>query len=102
MNATRQESQPLILGLHVCRQHSMRGSVMEITECRAADNVILTLKQPMNARRTRLLCGYLRQINPPAEYLILVEEWTAQAHYVQFNQITGCVRMTKKLRPRPA
>lgn len=75
---------------------------MEITECRAADNVILTLKQPMNARRTRLLCGYLRQINPPAKYLILVEEWTAQAHYVQFNQITRCARMTKKLRPRLA
>ena len=75
---------------------------MEITECRAADNVILTLKQPMNGRRPRLRGGYLRQINPRAEYWILVEEWTAQAHYVQFNQITRCARMTKKLRPRPA
>ncbi|WP_073525678.1 hypothetical protein [Pseudomonas fluorescens] len=75
---------------------------MEITECRAADKVILTLKQPMKARRTRLLCGQLRQINPPAEYLILIEEWTSQAHYVRFEQIAGCERMTKNLRVHPA
>ncbi|AZE54649.1 hypothetical protein [Pseudomonas synxantha] len=75
---------------------------MEITECRAADNVILTLKYPMNARRSCLLCGQLRQINPPAEYLILIEEWTSQTHYVRFEQIAACERMTKILRPRPA
>ncbi|WP_124426421.1 hypothetical protein [Pseudomonas orientalis] len=70
---------------------------MEITECRAADNIILTLK-PTNMRSRRLLCGQLRQIKPPAEYLILIEEWTSQAHYVRFEQIAACERMTKNLR----
>ncbi|AZE60507.1 MULTISPECIES: hypothetical protein [Pseudomonas] len=75
---------------------------MEITECRAADNVILTIRYPMNAQSSCLLCGHLRQINPPAEYLILIEERTSQTHYVRFEQIAACERMTKILRPRPA
>lgn len=47
---------------------------MEITECLASEKVILTLQQPMNARRSRVLCGQLCPINPPAESLILIEQ----------------------------